>query len=61
MCDTAGVLYWSDMELHTIETAYLSETDETTTLLEEDVAYYQSLVLHDGDIYFVADPFKYEC
>jgi len=54
MCDSAGVMYWGDVNnagLSKIETAYLDGTGRRP-LLEESNADYVDFVLHDGDLYF---------
>jgi len=54
VCDSAGVMYWGDVDnsgIDKIETAYLDGTGRRT-LLQESNAHYFAFVLHDGDIYF---------
>jgi len=58
--DTAGVMYWGDVELGKIETAYLNGSGRRT-LVAETSAYYVAFVLHDGIIYFTDLTAEYAC
>jgi len=58
--DSAGVMYWGDVELGKIETAYLNGTGRRT-LLTETFGFYVAFVLHDGVIYFTDSTTAYAC
>jgi len=51
VCDSAGVMYWSDIRLNKIEKANLDGTGRTVLLNETKMAS-DAILLHGGNIYF---------
>jgi len=56
MFDSAGIMYWGDSGLKTIEAAYLNGTGRRI-LINELSANYYGFALHDDIVYFI-DPLQ---